>query len=634
MEGFAKSLRPYLLFCVFSAITACLYASNFDHEFHMDSTYGLQDNPWIRSLSFIPRYFVDPFTLTALRANGDYRPILQVTYALNHSISGLDMWSWHLTQVMLHALNAVSLSVLTAVLLPRMVSNLSPEHTRWISVFIGGVFLVHPTATGVVNYLWARSSLLTAAFLLPSIISFMTARYRMAAVLFTLALFTKIEAVAALGVFSMWLIMLQAERSDRSRGLAASTLGACNLQNLKILAPFLAVTGLMAVLRVALLPEFLEMSRQDPAMTRLTYFVTQLTAWWHYIRQWWMPVDLIADNLAYPIFSSIIMPKPLAAAYGWGLVAIVVGFVFKVRPVYGFLVISTLALISPHSSFLPLTEMVNEHRPYLPMALLSLCWSVPIAALVIRRSRYLAAGLSVTVLVALALLTVKRNPVFKTWESYWRDTVERAPSWRSHTNMGVHHLKNQDVEQAEAHFNAALSYLPTNSVVLANLGIVQDLKGNHDLAAHFFDLAVQRDAYTGLALESRAGHHLQVGAYQRAVKDLKNALALSHAPFWIHVRFIHAYTGLGEWERALEHTLQARDINPTALERSIVPVIAPFWHSTDQALRGIRFFEGLAEAWPGRWWVHANLESLARRVGDAALADQHSARAAALGGVP
>jgi len=608
-----------------------LYASNHDHAFHLDSTYGLENNPWIESLRFIPRYFVDPFTLTSLRSNGDYRPILQITYALNYAISGQEMWSWHLVQILLHAFNAVCLMRLCSMLLPRLIHAPSSQQRRWIPFFVAIVFVAHPTASGVVNYLWARSSLLATAFLLPAIICFISTRYRWAAVWYTLALFTKIEAIAVLGVFAMWLAMLALERRRPTQSVWGCARDVLNAANLRVLAPMLLITGAMMMIRWSILPGFLAHARQDPSMTSGVYFVTQLTSWWTYVGNWWMPDNLVADHLGYPFYTSLFHPVPFAAAYGWGLVTIVVASVMIARPVYGFLAISALALISPHSSILPLTEMVNEHRPYLPMALLSMCWLVPICAWTVRHFRMGSAVFAIMLVSMLGKLTMDRNPVFKTWESYWRDTVEKSPSWRSHTNMGIHHLRQNELLAAESHFLAARVFTPNNSVVLSNLGVVYARKGEHQKAREVHDHAVQVDRYSSLALEARAQHHIEEERYNDALLDLDQAMAMAQIPLLVHIQYIHAHAGVGNWEAAVTHTLKARAIDSVETERHIVPVVAPFWTSIEQSKRGIQYFQALERAWPDRWWVHANIERLASIVGDNALATLHRSKVRSLG---
>src|SRR2546421_196708 len=78
------------------------YAHSFSVDFIFDDSYGIAQNPALRSLKEIPRYFADPFLLTPVRENVDLRPVLMVTFALNYAISGLAPWSWHALNLLLH----------------------------------------------------------------------------------------------------------------------------------------------------------------------------------------------------------------------------------------------------------------------------------------------------------------------------------------------------------------------------------------------------------------------------------------------------------------------------------------------------------------------------------------------------
>ena len=140
-----------------------------------------------------------------MREQVDYRPLLQVTYALNYAMGGYDTWWWHFTQILLHVLVGLGIYALC-----RRIITLSGETAPdWIPLLAAVVFAIHPGASGVVNYLNARSTLLTDVFLLPALIAYMKpieedgyARPAWTtAAFFTLALFTKVEAVGALGAF-------------------------------------------------------------------------------------------------------------------------------------------------------------------------------------------------------------------------------------------------------------------------------------------------------------------------------------------------------------------------------------------------------------------------------------------------
>src|SRR5262245_41943971 len=88
-------------------VIGAAYANSFSIGFLFDDIYGIAQNPALRSLRNIPRFFADPFTLTSVRENVDVRPVLQVTYALNYAISGLAPWSYHLFNLLLHFASAM-----------------------------------------------------------------------------------------------------------------------------------------------------------------------------------------------------------------------------------------------------------------------------------------------------------------------------------------------------------------------------------------------------------------------------------------------------------------------------------------------------------------------------------------------
>jgi hypothetical protein len=241
--------RMYLLGSMaFLILGLTIYSNTFQHEFQLDSTYGIVDNPAIRSLDNVPHFFTDPFTLTSLRQNADYRPILQVTYALNYAVSGLDMWSWHLTNLLLHVMNALLLVVFTGRWLPYLSGHHTGGSYRLIPWFVGFIFLIHPTASGVINYQWARSSLLTATFALPAILFWMAGRRSWAAVFYTLALFTKVEAVGILGAFALWTVFQSAHtrretNQSFNRSFLSDVASCISLRSFNEFLPVILITA-------------------------------------------------------------------------------------------------------------------------------------------------------------------------------------------------------------------------------------------------------------------------------------------------------------------------------------------------------------------------------------------------------
>ena len=613
----ASILLPTLCFAV--------YSNNFQHAYHLDDAYTLVNNPSIRSLDAIPRFFVDPATYTSLREQADYRPILQVSYALNHALGGYDTWWWHLTQVLLHAF--VSIGVFAFV--RRVLTLLGQPSPAVPALFAAAIFAIHPAASGVVNYFNARSSLLTAAFLLPALIAYLRGGEReagrpqwLAAMWLALALFTKVEAVGALGAF--WALELwQRARGQPGIGIIPAVRDSFDRHTLRRIAPALAVTAVYFLIRWRVMAPFpFDETRRAADVGAYEYFLTQLTAWWHYAARWIAPVNLVADNLAYPVYRSLLHPVVLLALGGWLLVVSALVWAWKRSPHFLCLGIAALALLSPTSSVAPLAEMVNEHRPYLPAGLL---FSALIAIAVARlrfavpvQPRRAFAGASAVVCLALGLLTYRRNEAFATPASFWRDVLDKAPSARAHLNYGLALAGANDLTGALGHYRESLRMAPNWYYTHINLGVVQSRLGQLDSAALSYDRAVANDRFSGHARTWRAEFRLARRDFAGARDDFLASDSLSLDRYRNTKGLATAYAGLGDVRRSLDATLQLVALDSATAVTHVASIATPYFENPRLRTAGIQFYRGLELRLPGTWWVPENIARLERLNGASA----------------
>src|SRR5919197_1021481 len=91
---------------------AASYSNSLGIGFYFDDRYGIHNNPSIRSLRNIPSFFTDPHAFWTDRTQADVRPVLLITYALNYTLSGLNPWSWHVLNLLLHLVAALLVFVL------------------------------------------------------------------------------------------------------------------------------------------------------------------------------------------------------------------------------------------------------------------------------------------------------------------------------------------------------------------------------------------------------------------------------------------------------------------------------------------------------------------------------------------
>jgi tetratricopeptide (TPR) repeat protein len=620
-----------------------VFSNNYRHDYPLDCGHMLLDNPSVRSLKNVPSYFKDPLTFTILPANADYRPVLQVTYALNYWISQYDTWSWHLVQILLHAVCISCLYLLARRLLKEFHENLSPSGAGVIAFLAALLYAVHPVTSGVINYLSARSSLLVATFLLPSFLLYMRDRHHgetvkgsipvLSPILYVLALFSKVEAVGALAVYFLYdTLRIAARRNARaaedreSGGFLRDVFSACNLRTLIRLAPYLAATAVYFSIRIRIMPDFSAAARQSADMTPPAYLWTQITAWWYYVYTWFAPINLVADNQTYPIFLSPLAPPVLLALAGWVLAAGLVAAAYRKLPYIAFLAVSALALISPTSSVLPLAEMVNEHRPYLPLALASLAWLLPVLpalwrAVAGRRGVAALAALGLLLLSAsFFALTFERNRVFANEESYYRDIIQKSPGSRSYVNYGLVFMKRGDFDNALKYYQLALAQSPNWHIIHINLGIAYQHTGKESQARYHFDRAVATEQYSSYALAYRGESFLKQKEYEKALVDFTAALPLTREFYRLYKGMATAYAGLGRWEESLNYTRRCGDLDMTQVELDIVSIATPFWDQPELYPMGIPYFQSLENLLPGRWWVHQNIGDLANRSMQADLA--------------
>ena len=607
---------------LFTALSGLLYFNSARHEYHLDSGHSVRDNPALRDLNLIPQYFRDPTTFSILLTNIDYRPVLQVSYALNYRFFGYDMPGWHWTNILLHACCGVFLYLL-ALQFARAEFDPQTPWPHYAAFLTALLFIVNPVSSGVVNYLSARSSQLTAVFLLPSFLLCLKGRHGLANLLFLLALFTKVEAVAAFAVYGA-LLLWQRLPVKTWRELPWKAMAIYGLSSVFYL-----------IVRVWVMSDLpFAQSAGRPGMNGWHYLITQVTAWWYYLLCWLSPLKLVADNQAYPAIYSPFHHLVIAALLAWLGVCIWLYRSWPTRPYRAILAVSGLALISPSSSVVPLAEMVNEHRPYLPVALLSMLWLFPLVAWFkswkARSAR--VAGLVVLAfwLGSLGYLTVQRNKVFLTAESYWQDVLDKAPSPRAYVNYGVILLGEGRSAEALAHFQSSLAKAPNYHVAHINAALALSRMGRHQEAETHYNQAVAASRGDGVPYLWRARDFIETGRYEEALKDLQSAEKESNDKANIYLVRARALAWLNRGGEAAEWTLKAGELDFEKLGTSIVEVANPFFRDKETATQGVMFFNLLLERWSGVWWLHQNRGDLLLKLGKDAEAQKDLDRARAL----
>src|SRR5690349_435813 len=133
-----------LLFAVFLA-----YANHFENGFHFDDFHSITDNPFIRDLGSIPRFFVDPTRFSVMPDHATWRPIVSASLAIDYWIGrGLKPFWFHVSTFVWFAVQLV----LMLLLFRRLMDDADPDASNlYAAAFAVALYGLHPANAETVN---------------------------------------------------------------------------------------------------------------------------------------------------------------------------------------------------------------------------------------------------------------------------------------------------------------------------------------------------------------------------------------------------------------------------------------------------------------------------------------------------
>jgi Flp pilus assembly protein TadD len=475
------------------------YANALGGAFHFDDLHAVAENPSIRSLHNLGRFFTDGRMFTVLPQDQEYRPLVLVSYALTARFFGVEARPFLAVNLAIHAACVWLLFVLVArvrAVLGRP-GDTDRDGVDGVALLAAAIFAVHPLFSECVNYVHARSESLSTAFSLAALLAYLRAREApeggrsdLWQIVAALALFAGLMAKVVAGVVPILAIAIELAAAER--------------QPLKRVVTRLAVMSFAVIafslIYVKLSSPFAVASRSS--FTRVQYLFSELPALFHYLRLFVVPTGQSIDP-DYPAAGSFFEARVMTAALLLLAVAIAAAAGLWTRRGAG----AALAVawfficLGPTSSLFPLGEIVNEHRPY--MAAMALCavaaealifglpWAFELEGAAAGRARLAAA---MALLAALTTATVRRNRVWRSDLELWRDVVAGAPtSARAHGNYGHDLLGAGDMLGAETHLRESLRLAPTYPYALLMLGSWIFSTGDSGAAVPYLDRATMID---------------------------------------------------------------------------------------------------------------------------------------------
>ena len=490
---------------VFALLAA--YANHFQNSFHFDDAHTIVTNAAIQSLRNVPHFFTDATTFSSLPSNQSYRPLVSTLLAIDYRLGGgMQPFWFHLSIFALF----VALTLLLAFVIYRILEIVAPSSPNlWIAGAAAAWYGLHPANADTVNYIISSSEVISTLGVIASFAVYFgfprLRRYYLYVLPAAIAILAKPPAAIFAVLFAIYRSLFPAKDARLARLRNATAWQAeTRLQGVsEIIVPFL-ICGAMLLFVQHMTPH----SWIAGAANAHNYLITQPYVALLYFKTFFWPSDLSADYDLNP-FTTTDDPRFWAgfAFVTLFIIAAIAAAVFKKTRVIGFgLLWFFIALLS--TSLLPLAEVMNDHRTFLPYIGLVIAMAGAVSLLVNRDVRYnLWAKVAAAVAVGLFLCgngyaTFQRNKVWRTEESLWHDVVTKSPrNPRGLMNYGNTLMARSDYEGALDHFHRALALAPQYSVLLINLAIAENATKQSAAAEQHFKDALRLapaspDSYT------------------------------------------------------------------------------------------------------------------------------------------
>jgi len=445
------------------------YANHFHNSFHFDDFHTITQNPAIRSLANLPRFFTDARLFSVLPSHYSYRPLVSASLALDYWFGGgLNPFAFHVSTFVWYLLQLA----LMMWLFTKLIQN------PFIALFATALYGLHPVSAETVNYIIQRADLYSTLGVVAGLAVYCrwpkARKWGLYLAPVILGGLSKQPTLVFPAILFAYLLLYESPSKNRFLHAFFGSL------------PALVICGGLAVFEIAMTPKTFVAG----AASRSQYWMTQPVVALHYFKSFFLPTELTADTDRQAV-STVFSFEFIAGVVF--LVATLIASYYtsqkrSMRPVAFGLFWFLIALLP--TSVIPLAEVDNDHRMFFPFVGLVLALTSTAFIRLEKFSSKLrvpAAACAVCLLSAYAYGAHLRNEVWRSEESLWLDVTEKSPrNGRGLMNYGLTQLAKGNARSAYDYFQHGAIYTPNYSTLEINLGIAAgQLNRDAEAEQHF-----------------------------------------------------------------------------------------------------------------------------------------------------
>ena len=531
------------LFAVLSLgiIILLVYSNTFDASWHFDDEYNILKNNALHLKEFNWQNIKNTFYANWDGRGSLYRPAACFSLALNYYISGTDVLSYHIINLLIHSLSSIFLYLFIyhTLNLPILREKYGPN-AYFIALLSTVLWAINPVQTQAVTYIVQRMASMAGMFYIMSMYFYLKGRtssstpsraghFSICFACGALAIFSKENAaMLPLIIITYDLFLIKGiTRKSLKKYLFLLSAAIIIILSLAFVIKGLSIFSINGIISGYETREFSLIERLLTGPRILLFYISLLL--------YPMPGRICFSHdilISKGLFDP---PTTMVSIFAIFFLTILVIWKAKRWPLISFCVLFFFMNHIIESTIFPL-ELVFEHRNYIPSMLLFL----PVSLLILRAIKFcsnrialqmLIIAFTVFFIVAIGNATYIRNFAWKTQGTMLLDSVEKNPNLsRPRLNLGVFYLKKGLKKAAFDQFKKALE-LPDGPnrrlhfLAHYNMGLLYRSINQSSLAEKRFLSALQLEsryppAYTQLGILEMERHN-----NEKALQYFRKALA-------------------------------------------------------------------------------------------------------------
>ena len=506
-----------------------IYSNILNSPFVFDDSTSIVYNSTIKSLK------------NALVAISDNRYLGYLSFSVNYAVAGLNPFGYHVTNVLIHAANAVLIYCLITLTFKTPALAGTRLSSGIVAMATAFIFLAHPIQTQAVTYIAQRFTSMATFFYLLSIISYIKARlafietknfsskrhlgYYLISIVFA-CFAMKTKEIAFTLPFAI--LLCEIYFFDNSEGFKKRVLHLIPVFLTLLIIPLTMLNQSTSNSINEVADNFDNITKDTwVTHTRLDYLYTQFSVIVTYLRLLLLPINQHFDydfHVSRTFFSGDVIASFLflSMVFALGILA------FKKYRLVSFGVVWFFLTLSVESSIIPIRDVIVEHRVYLPSV------GFFMAAVALMEQLVPKQKIKIVIVVALisvlAISTYLRNNIWREEEYIWKDAIAKASNnARAYGSLGIVYKKRGEHDKAIELFEKSMSLGKAYPEIFLHLGDIYFDRKDYNKAIVYLEAALEIDfsKKVRLGILNKLGRtYGKLGENEKAVEAFEEAIRL------------------------------------------------------------------------------------------------------------